>query len=229
MNPIPRLSCSLVPAHSPARPGPARQHRHGEGLGARGPAGTPALPRDPQLGESRTPQTVAWSLVQRAWGLLRVLRGSGFLRSRGCGCLASLHVPGCACGPTSHKRQHLVVFLCRSYINDACFSSQPSGAAGFRSRVCVRSGAEPELGRGWRRRRRRRMKGPGWVPQDAPCQQGWGRSRAAPRGAGAGFSAGLNRCASSPWPCLSFSALPVRLSPFSALGGKKPGVTPEWE
>ncbi|KFW61933.1 Potassium voltage-gated channel subfamily KQT member 4, partial [Pygoscelis adeliae] len=72
----------------------------------------------------------------------------------------------------------------KSIIPAACSGER---AAGFRSRARVRAGggglrsparAEPELGGA--ACRERRMKGPGHVPQDAPCQRGWGRSRAAP-------------------------------------------------
>lgn len=66
------------------------------------------------------------------------------------------------------------------------------------------------------------MKGPGWVPQDARCRQGWGRSRAAP--CGAGRSAGSS-AACPPLRRTGLSPLSLSICLFlSLLSGEKTGV-----
>lgn len=68
------------------------------------------------------------------------------------------------------------------------------------------------------------MKGPGWVPQNTPCQREWGRSRAAPCGTGADCSAGGSAaCPTRRRTCLSVLSLSVCLL-LSLLLGKKNGV-----
>lgn len=64
------------------------------------------------------PSDLPWDSCPRR--CRKLPKGSGFLCSELCICLASLRGPRCACGPEFYKRQH-PVFLCRSYINDACF------------------------------------------------------------------------------------------------------------
>lgn len=65
------------------------------------------------------------------------------------------------------------------------------------------------------------MKGPGQVPPDAPCQRGWGRSRAAPcRARAVALPAALLRVLPAAVPVSPHSLSP----PFSALGGGGEGV-----